>query len=417
MAGALTPLYWAKTTILAKIEEKYGEDAAPGGAAALRIKNADLTPLAASTIDRAFVRPSMGASSKSHVDVRRQIKFGCEFAGSGAAGAPPGYGPILRACALSETVRTAAQGVQASPGTPAVGNVGALTYVTTPYTGRVARTATVTCATAGASGVAKVSIASPATDGAAAIDLHDVTVTDGAPLALGPDASVTPTIVHDLAVGDAWTIQLTPACVIYRPRSEGFESASLYFYRDGHLYKAAGSRGTATFAIKEKDVPLISFDLQGLWEGVTANATPVPSPQGFELGLPVSMVNTPVARLFGVDVVLKTFELNLNNKIVSTDRPNLREVRITDHPISGSISFQYPRLADFDIEGAAHDDMIGAFRLVHGTTGGATVEIAGAQVQITEPKMSDDDGIVSCDATLTFIPSDAGDDDVSIVVR
>jgi len=420
MPAALDPLYWRKTTVLAAVEAAYGSDATPGGAQALRVRDAEVTPLDAQSIDLKYVTHHMGATEKVHVGVHRSAKYTCDMAGSGSVAVPPGYGVSLRACGMAETVfaATGAATIQAGPGTAAPGNAGAWTYEAgSAYGGSRPRTVTVTVTAAGGSGVAKVSVAAPAIDGLPAYQQDDVTVTSGAPLALPGGATIVPSVTADLAVGDAWTVALTPAGVQYRPRSDGFESVTQYFFRDGVLYRMRGTRGTATISFAEKEVPKIAFDTKGLWEPADGVTPPAADPAAFARGEVLGMVNTPVVRIHGVDVVLKSLEINLGMAVSFTDRPGRAEVRITDHPVTGSIVFQYPRLADWDVEAAARDHALGGLTLVHGLTAGNIVQLDAASVQITEPKQSEDEGIVMCSANLTFIPSKAGGDELTLTLR
>lgn len=418
MPSAFDPLFWRNTTILSVIEAAYAEDAVPGSANALRILEATLKVMDGGTIDRKYVRSYMGAAEKTHVGVHRTAKIVCELSGSGTAGIVAGYSPLLRSCAMGELVRPAANTIQASPGTPAGGNTGAMTYVVgATYTGAVSRTVTITCTTAGASGAAKVTVAAPAGGGAAAYSQTNVTVTSGTPLALPGGASVTPTMTADFGVGDVWTIAVAPALTQYHPVSDDFEASSNYFYRGGQLRRLLGTRGNAIFSFAEKDVPKISFDVKGIWSPPVTQAPPLAAPAGFHKGLVVSKANTPLARLHGVDIVLKSLEINLGATPNYKDRPNQAAVLIGDHPVSGTIEFQYPKLADFDVETVAHDDILGTLELVHGTTPGNIVQLDAGRVQITEPDWQEEDGIIMCRANLTLPPSDAGNDDVVLTIR
>lgn len=100
------PLLTRKAIILAKIETTYGQDANPTGAAnAILVRNVNLTPLATEFVDRALVRPYLGNSERLPAAQFVQLEFEVEIAGGGApAGTPPKYGPLLRACGMSETI-------------------------------------------------------------------------------------------------------------------------------------------------------------------------------------------------------------------------------------------------------------------------------------------------------------------------
>lgn len=94
-----------RRVILAKIETSYGVDPTPTGSAnAILVRNLSITPLASDIVSRDLVRPYLGNSEQLIASKHVECEFEVEIAGSGAAGTAPKYGPILRACGLSETV-------------------------------------------------------------------------------------------------------------------------------------------------------------------------------------------------------------------------------------------------------------------------------------------------------------------------
>ncbi len=94
-----------RRAILAKIETTYGTDSIPTGAAnAILIKNPTITPLSSTLVDRNNIKPYLGENQQLLANTHVQVNFEVELAGAGAAGTAPAYGPLLRACGLSETV-------------------------------------------------------------------------------------------------------------------------------------------------------------------------------------------------------------------------------------------------------------------------------------------------------------------------
>lgn len=103
------------TAILAKIETTYGTDSVPtGGANAILISNQNITPLSADNKDRAIVRPYLGGSEQLVGSRHKEVSFDVELVGSGTAGTAPAWGPLIRACAMAETV-TASTRVDYTP--------------------------------------------------------------------------------------------------------------------------------------------------------------------------------------------------------------------------------------------------------------------------------------------------------------
>jgi len=100
--------------LLAKIEATYGVDSSPVGANAMLIKDVEITPIEAETIDRELVKPFLGASETITSGAHVSISFKVEHQGSGTAGTAPAYSELLRACGLAEII-TAAVSVEYLP--------------------------------------------------------------------------------------------------------------------------------------------------------------------------------------------------------------------------------------------------------------------------------------------------------------
>lgn len=99
------PLLGRKRVILAKIETTYGTDAAPVGTTnAILVRNLTMTPQDADFVDRDLVRPYIGRSEQLPAGIRAMLEFEVELQASGTAGTAPGWGPLMRACGLSETI-------------------------------------------------------------------------------------------------------------------------------------------------------------------------------------------------------------------------------------------------------------------------------------------------------------------------
>jgi len=94
-----------KSVILAKIESTAGTDPTPTGSSnAILVRNLSITPLAGNTVSRDLVRPYLGEFDQIFAEKHVEIEFEVEYAASGTAGTAPAYGPLLKACAMSETI-------------------------------------------------------------------------------------------------------------------------------------------------------------------------------------------------------------------------------------------------------------------------------------------------------------------------
>lgn len=104
-----------KTLILAKIQPLAGTDSVPtGGLNAILCRATTITPVSAEFAERNLIRPYFGNGGSIAVTKYSQIELEVELAGSGTAGTAPAFGPLLRACGLSETIAVGAD-VQYQP--------------------------------------------------------------------------------------------------------------------------------------------------------------------------------------------------------------------------------------------------------------------------------------------------------------
>ncbi|QYY30307.1 hypothetical protein K2O51_23340 [Cupriavidus pinatubonensis] len=109
------PKLMRKQILLAKIEAVSGTDPVPTGAAnAILVRATTPQPLVVDNVPRNLIRAYFGNSENIPVGEHSEMDVEVELAGAGAAGTAPGYGPLLRACGLSETV-TAATDVKYAP--------------------------------------------------------------------------------------------------------------------------------------------------------------------------------------------------------------------------------------------------------------------------------------------------------------
>lgn len=98
-------LSWRSKILLFALESVYGQDEGPTGSAhAILATEVRLTPMEGSDVSRDLDTPYMGAQPTVPTEIHAKLDFRIELAPSGAAGTPPAWGPILRACAVAETI-------------------------------------------------------------------------------------------------------------------------------------------------------------------------------------------------------------------------------------------------------------------------------------------------------------------------
>ena len=101
----MTARKYSRMAILADVEATYGdEQEVAANSNAMQMNDVTLTPLAGNEERRDLMLPWLGHQGVILTGNHVMIEGAVEIAGSGAAGTVPKYGPLLRACGLSETV-------------------------------------------------------------------------------------------------------------------------------------------------------------------------------------------------------------------------------------------------------------------------------------------------------------------------
>lgn len=98
------PIFWRNKLILAKIEATEGVDSGPGSADAMLLKDVTLSPMEGQDLSRDLEAVYFGSQGTVPLDLHAKLEFSVELAGSGTPGTAPAWGPLLRACAVAETI-------------------------------------------------------------------------------------------------------------------------------------------------------------------------------------------------------------------------------------------------------------------------------------------------------------------------
>jgi hypothetical protein len=95
---------WRNRLALVKSESTYGTSSSPAATDALLFTELDVEPLAMELLERETIQAYMGNRASVVGQRSVPVKASVEMAGSGTAGTAPRYGPLLKACGLSETI-------------------------------------------------------------------------------------------------------------------------------------------------------------------------------------------------------------------------------------------------------------------------------------------------------------------------
>lgn len=385
------PLLTRKRSILSKVETTYGVDPTPTGAAnAILLRNLDITAQENELVSRSLIRPYMGNSEQLPASIRAMAMIEVEMAGSGTAGTAPAYDSLMRACGLVPTLLAATHAGTAAAGAATTITLAAsASAVNDAYTGLVIRL----------------------TGGPGSGEARLVTAYNGT--------------TKVATVASAWTVTPTAstaysidAQACYRPRSSGFESSTIYANVDGTLHKLTGARGSLSVEMTNKQIPVLKFNVTGLYNAVTDATAPTAVFSGFQQPLVVTNTNTPGFRLHGVSAQLSGLSLDMANNVVHRSLVGGAEsVIVTDRAPSGNVTIEATNVATKDWWATARLATLSDLNVTHGTANGNIVQLVSGTAQLTKPAYSDQDGVQMLGMGWVPTPGLVGDDEIAIVVR
>lgn len=375
------PLSDFEEVLLAKIESAYATDPTPTGAAnAILYRNLSLTPLEQVTVPRNVVRAYMGHSDELIAANYGRLSFEVEVAGHGTAGSAPPWGPLMRACAMGETLLGSAHS-----GTAAAGASGTITLA------------------AGASAV---------DDAYNGLAIKTTGGTGSGQRRLVVDYNGTTKVA---TVNSAWTV--TPdntttysldAQACYAPVTATHESITIYAYMDGVLHEFNGCRGTWAAGLSKLGDPVITFQFTGLYVAVIDSANAVPTLTGWQTPLPVNNTNTTAFTIHGYAGVLDNLQISVNNNVVYRHLVGSETVRITNRAPTGSVLIEAQLVATFDVWTKARAGTLAPITIKHGTSNGNIVYFDGTNVQMTRPGYQSQDDLKMTPIQLLFKPGSGG---------
>ncbi|MDD2178763.1 hypothetical protein OIN59_15095 [Acidovorax sp. D2M1] len=227
-------------------------------------------------------------------------------------------------------------------------------------------------------------------------------------LQLTPAGTFKPNDGRELKPG-AWRIDAASAQHVI----ERFKSLSLYAVVGRNVYKMPGAAGNVKLEGNAKQLPWFNFEFTGAWQAVEVlGAMPATTPV-FELPLGVNAANTRV-KLGAKFWPCNAFSIDLGNTVTKQDLTEVDNTEITGRASSGSITIRNTLATTHD-----WDQLIGTklpFELLHGLGATNTLTVAAPQAQIGKPSFGEQDGLQMVTLPLKFIPTAAGNDELTIRV-
>ncbi|WP_295852041.1 phage tail tube protein [uncultured Xylophilus sp.] len=219
------------------------------------------------------------------------------------------------------------------------------------------------------------------------------------------------------ACGFSQTIVATTS-VAYAPVSSGEPLLCLYGYIDGVLFKMLNSKGTVSFEMNPKSIPVMKFRFVGEYSIPTD--APLPSGTDYSKFIQpqtVGRLTTPTLSIHGVNACVSQFTFDIANSLVWRDLVNCGGAYSADRKPAGNVTMELTSVAVKNWAETVRTGAKGALQLVHGVGAGNIVQIDAPAVQFTgEPSLSDDNGVAMLAAGFSMQPV-AGNDELVITLK
>jgi hypothetical protein len=202
--------------------------------------------------------------------------------------------------------------------------------------------------------------------------------------------------------------------VSYTPISSAQELLSMYWNVDGIRHAMTDARGTVSYSISARGIPMMNYKFTGFYVLPTDVALVAPTYTGFIPPLAVNKVNTPTFTLHGFAAKVSQLTIDLNNQVEYRNIIGSEEVVIVNREPGGNIVMELPdTVATKDWWTTVRNGTTGTLQVIHGTVSGKKVQIDCPVVQLTSIDYQTEQGVVMISANLDIQPS-AGNDELVV---
>lgn len=203
--------------------------------------------------------------------------------------------------------------------------------------------------------------------------------------------------------------------VTYAPVSSSFSSSTIVYNVDGVQHKLTGARGTVTMSCQLGQIPVLQFEMTGIYNAPTDTAQPAVTYSAQATPLIFKEGNTSAFSFFSYSGCLMSVDFNVANEIVYRELIGCtKEVLLTDRKPAGTVVIEAPTIATKDYFSLALGSATGNLTFLHGTTAGNRVTFTASQVDATQPTYSEQDGIQMLNVPYVALPTTAGNNEFSL---
>lgn len=212
---------------------------------------------------------------------------------------------------------------------------------------------------------------------------------------------------------------ITPATsVVYDLVSEGEPTLTLYGYLDKTLFKLTGAKGTVSFELNAKSVPVMKFEFLGAYSTPTEELA-MPTGVNYSNFLQpktVGKINTPTFSFHGLAACMSSFSINLANALAWRELVNCAGTASPDRKPAGTTVLELPSVTTKNWAEIVREGTTGACQLIHGTTAGNIVQFDMPAIQCGVYTLQDDASVAMMSLPFDLLPV-LGDDELSITVK
>ncbi len=230
----------------------------------------------------------------------------------------------------------------------------------------------------------------------------------------GSGAAGTAPKFAQLLLGCDMSETLTPTTsAVYQPHGVEGDYLTLFAYMDGVLFKMTDAKGSVSFSLNAEEIPVMKFNFIGKYHPVEDVVFPTGIAfTGFQQPLTVGDSNTQTFTIAGLDLVTKSFSIDLANQLSWRNWINDAGVRSPDRKPTASAMFEMTKVATKNWAGDVLAGTLMPLEIVHGITPGNIVTIEAPKLQFNqEPSLNDDDKTAMLSANFAVMP-DAGNDEL-----
>lgn len=205
--------------------------------------------------------------------------------------------------------------------------------------------------------------------------------------------------------------------VTYTPISEGMESLYIKFWLGSTLFALKGVRGTGVFTVNAQGIPSIRWTFTGLWVPPADVARPTGTTTAFQKPQIASNANTPVFTVDAVPLVGRSFGLNFGNQVEPRLLLGREQIVIPDRVEALDLVCEATPVTTFNPFALAEAQTRVPVVITHGTIAGSIITLNAPTCQVKRPTgYQPNQGVAEWPLNLAPLPSDAGNDQFSIVL-